>query len=710
MSTEHARMERMDRMEKAGEEQDVKASILLVDDQPKNLMALEAILEPLGQELILAHSGEEALKEVLRRDFAVILLDVQMPNMDGFETATLLKQRPKSQHIPIIFLTAISKEELYVFKGYSVGAVDYLLKPFNPDVLRSKVSVFIELFKKNEKIKQQAELLRVRGERQVAEIKRTSDQKYRDLAESMPQLVWTADKTGTVTYRNRRWWDCAGLEADGKTELGWADIVHPDDREAFERQWQNAVDSVEDWEAEFRLGNAKGSYRWHLARALPLRDVGKRGQPATSWVGSFTDIDDRKSAEESLRLIAEVSKVLAETLDSEAALDRVAHLALPLLGDWCVIDLCDEGGAMRRVAAVRASPGQPGHAEDAPASREIDEAVHAVGVESVLQTATRRVVADLWQDGDNADPHVARLRRLGFRAYMCVPIVARGRVLGTLAFLTAESGRRYRSIDVSLAEDLARRVSAALETAQLYAIADRERVQLADANRAKDEFLAVLSHELRTPLNSMLGFTNVLLKNHEGRLQETDLLYLDRIRANGAHLLNLIGDILDLSKIESGRMQLDVGQVDIAMLAREAVSQFEAYVRPRDVELRLNTPRDPVILLTDSGKLLQILLNLISNALKFTEEGSVSVTVRHAPGSSRPVEVEVSDTGIGIPPDRHTAIFQPFEQGDLATHRRFGGTGLGLPISKSLCELMGAMLTMESTPGAGSTFRVTFFG
>ena len=142
-------------------------SILLVDDRPENLLALEAILEPLGQELIRANSGAEALKRVLEVDLSVILLDVQMPGMNGFEVAEIIKSRERSRTIPIIFLSAISKEDAYVFKGYSMGAVDYVFKPFNPDVLRSKVAVFVDLFLKQREIQRQGDLLRESQKREL---------------------------------------------------------------------------------------------------------------------------------------------------------------------------------------------------------------------------------------------------------------------------------------------------------------------------------------------------------------------------------------------------------------------------------------------------------------------------------------------------------------------------------------------------------------
>ena len=186
-----------------------RANILLVDDHEENLLALESILEPLGQKLLLATSGEEALRRLLVDDVALILLDVRMSGLDGFETAALIKQRERTRSIPIIFLTAASSDEAQIFRGYSAGAVDYLLKPFDPDVLRSKVSVFVELHQKSELVNRQAALLR---ERELAEAVRESEERYRALADAMPQIVWTSRADGKATYYNRRWFEYTGLE------------------------------------------------------------------------------------------------------------------------------------------------------------------------------------------------------------------------------------------------------------------------------------------------------------------------------------------------------------------------------------------------------------------------------------------------------------------------------------------------------------------
>ena len=188
----------------------IRARILMVDDHPPNLLALEAILAPLGEEIVRANSGEDALRKLLDGDFACILLDVQMPGLDGIETASLIKKRQRNKSTPIIFLTAIAKDPSYIFRGYSQGAVDYLLKPFDPEILRTKVSVFVDLWKKGEMLKRQAELLRVQ---ELREAERRNEVRFRVLTDSMPQCVWSARENGEITYCNRVWREYAGEDA-----------------------------------------------------------------------------------------------------------------------------------------------------------------------------------------------------------------------------------------------------------------------------------------------------------------------------------------------------------------------------------------------------------------------------------------------------------------------------------------------------------------
>ncbi len=222
------------------------------------------------------------------------------------------------------------------------------------------------------------------------------------------------------------------------------------------------------------------------------------------------------------------------------------------------------------------------------------------------------------------------------------------------------------------------------------------------ADRAKSDFMARMSHELRTPLNSIIGFANILMRTARPRLTPQDVTYLERVQVNGRHLLALINDILDLAKVESGRVDVHLQPVSLPALIAETITQI-----PAREDLVVDTVLPPTLepVVTDPDRLRQVLLNLLSNAIKFTEQGSVRVRVR-ATEAGLPRRIEVSDTGIGIAPGRQQAIFEAFEQAEVSTARRYGGTGLGLSISRSICEQLGYRLAVASEPGVGSTFTI----
>jgi signal transduction histidine kinase len=225
------------------------------------------------------------------------------------------------------------------------------------------------------------------------------------------------------------------------------------------------------------------------------------------------------------------------------------------------------------------------------------------------------------------------------------------------------------------------------------------------ASTAKSRFLATMSHELRTPLNAVIGFSKHLQKNKAGNLLPQDLEYLLRIKDNGTHLLQIIHDILDLSRIEAGKMDVDRRPLSLDRLLVDTVQQISTTSSGRRLAARVSIPAGLQNLVTDEAKLRRVLINLIGNAAKFTEDGSFVVATR-ADALGRPTRIDVIDTGIGIAPERLDAIFNMFEQADNGTQRRFGGTGLGLAISRTLCELLGYRLTVVSELGIGSAFSI----
>ena len=232
-------------------------------------------------------------------------------------------------------------------------------------------------------------------------------------------------------------------------------------------------------------------------------------------------------------------------------------------------------------------------------------------------------------------------------------------------------------------------------------------VQAEAANAAKSAFLANMSHELRTPLNSIIGFTNILQRGDTARFAPQELVYLTRVRANGMHLLELINGVLDLSKIEAGETALELGSVDLVALVRETLGELEPQAEARGVALLAELP-PAAVLTADPRRLKQIIVNLVGNAVKFTDGGVVTVRIVTDSESGAPVRLNVADTGIGIPKDRLEAIFEAFQQADSTISRHHGGTGLGLTITRSLAALMGWSVVAESVVGAGSTFSVLF--
>ncbi|HEX2572710.1 MAG TPA: ATP-binding protein [Polyangia bacterium] len=291
------------------------ASILLVDDRPQDLAVLSSILAHPDYRLVTARSGMEALRRVLERDFAVILLDVRMPGMDGFEVASAIKSRDRSRHTPILFLTAAHEDVSTIYRAYSVGAVDYLAKPLDEAVVRAKVGIFVELFRKDQRIQEQARALKEASQRerelQLAEVRLLSEKRYRSLMEMIPAAVWTASADGTVTYCNHRWYEVTGMhledrgprqgqrqkQSQGQSQ-GWLAAVHPADAQRVATQWSAAMAAGETYSSELRLMHTDGSSRWYLCHIIPESEPRGGRAPVRGWLGMFADCEELKHAVE----------------------------------------------------------------------------------------------------------------------------------------------------------------------------------------------------------------------------------------------------------------------------------------------------------------------------------------------------------------------------------------------------------------------------
>ena len=313
-------------------------------------------------------------------------------------------------------------------------------------------------------------------------------------------------------------------------------------------------------------------------------------------------------------------------------------------------------------------------------------------------------VADLARETDH--PLYATLRSEGVRAVLAVPLLHQDRVIGALIVRRKRVGS-FAPETVDLLQAFATQSALAIQNARLFHEIEEKSRQLEAASRHKSQFLANMSHELRTPLNAIIGLTEMLREEADGPEFEGFVEPLERVQRAGKHLLGLINDVLDLSKIEAGKIELQEEDVDLAALARDLVVTAQPLADKNANRLALECPADIGAIRADPMRLRQVLLNLLSNACKFTEKGTVTLSVARAPrNGGGGIALAVADSGIGMTPGQIGKLFTEFTQADSSTTRKYGGTGLGLAISRRLIEMMGGGIDVESAPGKGSTFRV----
>jgi signal transduction histidine kinase len=416
--------------------------------------------------------------------------------------------------------------------------------------------------------------------------------------------------------------------------------------------------------------------------------------------------------------LAGASRILSGSVSDDRLLTDLANYCIPRLADYCSIHVADDAGTIRRIETAHRD------ARHLPTVRRLlgHFRYHVDGpgeVPKVIRTQNPVLVPVVDLDAAvsaAADPEVAQLiRDVGPSSFMIVPLVARGRGFGAITFSMADSGRTLTNDDLEIAMELARRTAGAIDNAVIYRRSLELRLEAEAASNAKSEFLAKMSHEIRTPINAMMGYAELMEMGISGPITEQQTKQLRRIRASGDHLTSLIDEILDLAKIEAGRMAVEFTSAPIG----DAVDAALAIVRPsaaaKGVEVTSHVEaHGSTAYFGDPHRVQQILMNLLSNAIKFTPSGGqvtirAESSMRELPG--RGIEAEwvalsVSDTGVGLADDDHERIFHPFVQVESGYTRSQGGTGLGLTISRNLAQLMGGDITVESALGAGSTFTL----
>jgi PAS domain S-box-containing protein len=668
---------------------DTKVNILLVDDNRRNLDVLESILQSPEYRLVRAATADEALLALIKDEFAAIVLDVQMPEINGLELAKLIKQRKRNQHIPILFLTAYLQEEKDILEGYGAGAVDYLTKPFNPLILKSKIGVFVELFlsaralaransalelqithrkEAQEALRQLNSELEARVQRRTEELRRSnialakSEEQFRRAIEEAPIPVIMQAEDGQVLQISKTWAHLTGYALDEvPTFDAWltraygfgANEVRNAVRSLFERD-SGMV------EVEFEIVTRSGQRRiWAFSASSPgnLHD-GRR-----FVVGTAIDITERKAAEESLRQSEERYRHLVHALpaaiytcDAQGFIQLYNEAAVELWGrrpevgkdQWC--------GSLRIFEPDGRTP------------MRLDECPMAAAIRFGETINGREIIIERPDGGRSSVmvyPHPTR--------------DASGNITGAVNMLVDITARKQ-------AEESLREAKAETEA----------------ASKAKDDFLAALSHELRTPLTPAILLASEW--ERDASLPEDARRAFSSIRQDIELEARLIDDLLDLTRIAKGKTRLVPEAVEVHELLRTSweLLQAEAVERQVKVRFELNAPHSWVQ--ADPVRLQQVFWNVIRNAVRFSPKHE-EITIRSQSGPNDRLFVQIMDKGPGIEAADLERIFLPFDQG--RRKQQTGGLGLGLAISRRLMELHGGRITASSDgAGRGATFSI----
>ncbi|MGK5083035.1 ATP-binding protein [Bdellovibrionota bacterium FG-1] len=656
-------------------------NILIVDDREDNLAAFNAILSGEGYCLVNATSGEQALALAVDRDFAVVLMDVQMPGMDGLETSRRLRSLDRSQTTPVILLTGMFPDETHIRLGYEVGAVDFISKPYDPRILKSKVAVFVDLFRKTETIRRQEQLLH-----------EASESRFRTIFEQSPLAIQLFSLEAQCVEVNEAWGKLWGKNAPH---------VFPPLAEALHQALGGQ---------SIHLPPIEHRGRWVEAFVYPV--LNERGRVREVAV-ILDDVSDRKEVEtrqrrleENERLLSDATAALAASLDFRGALARVVELVTKNIADFCSIVLMNEQGELDRVAYSLKGPALSPKLQHFWASDPLYSETY-VPMKQVMKTGETLLIQDGIEPVYSAENSrlVESLAQMGLRSVISVPIRGREKVYGVIGVMSFKESRIYDKGDVALIEELGRRAGMAVENSLLYAEAESQRKRLQKAVQARDEFISIASHELKTPVTSLVLHADIAAIQFERapleKLRELALRFITLASLQMDRLSRLIDEMLDVSRIENGKLTMNFEMIDLSALVRSGVEEFTEQLKENGVKISLSIEA-PVLCRCDRYRMEQVLTNLFTNALKYGAGKPIEIQVGVAQKNAL---IQVKDHGIGIAAPDHRRIFERFER--AVTPHLVGGLGLGLYIVKNIVEAHDGTISVQSELGQGAMFTVS---
>jgi len=657
-------------------------TLLLVDDLEENLVAMAALLRGPGLRLLKARSGEAALEFLLANEIALALVDVQMPDMDGFELAELMRGSERTKHVPIVFVTAGAHDRKRLFQGYDAGAVDFLYKPIEPHILTNKVAVFVELFLQKQALARESAL-------QSAIFNSANFSSIATDAKGVIQ-IFNVGAERMLGY----------AAADVMNKITPADISDPQELIAraqalsvelgtpitpgFEALVFKASRGIEDI-YELTYFRKDGSRFPAVVSVTALRDA---HGTIIGYLLIGTDNTARHEIEEERRKL------------DQRLRDQQFYTRSLIESNIDALITTDPRGIITDVNKQM-------------------EALTGCTRDELIGAPFK----NCFTDSGRAEAGINRVLTEGKITNYELTVRARDGALTVVSCNATTFHDRDRSLQGVFAA--ARDVT---ELKRFEHALQQKNAELQDASRLKSDFLANMSHELRTPLNAIIGCSEVLKDGLMGDLTEKQRGFIKDIFGSGKHLLSLINDILDLSKVEAGKMTLDLEPLPLSSLLVNSLSIVREKAAARRVRLEMEASEDLGWIQADPRKVKQILYNLLSNAVKFTGDGG-QVTLRARPvsradvgrrsgsstfrsfplddtGFEKFLEICVTDNGIGISPEGLDLLFKPFSQIDSGLARRFEGTGLGLAMVRLLADLHGGAVAVESEVGKGSRFTV----